>query len=290
VAQPGQTAVAPTPQPTGAPAPVTGPDPINQLDLNFLRNVGNTILRELVAALPPLQQGRVANIPLVVDSTVGEVNAFASCTREGRAAMAITDGLLEIQAQLARARAHDEIGGTRKVDEYIQLIARNQRPKQPIVRPAAGFFDARLENDARKVARQHQLFDEQVAFVLGHELAHHYLNHLPCTGAGALGAAEIGRLLSDAVPAFNQPNELAADISGTNDALTAGARRSGYQFTEGGAMLTMQFFSGLDASSPADIFNFERSHPPPAVRIPVIQQTASAWRTTGGRGLPYPFF
>jgi hypothetical protein len=290
VAQPGQTAVAPTAPTPVQPPPAAGPDPINNLDLNFLRNEGTTILRELVAALPPLQQGRVANIPLVVDSTIGEVNAFASCTREGRAAMAITDGLLEIQAQLARASAHDELGGTRKVDEYIQLIARNQRPKQPIVRPAAGFFDARLDNDPRKLARQRELLDEQIAFVLGHELAHHYLNHLPCTGGGALGAAEVGRLLSDAVPAFNQPNELAADISGTNDALTAGARRPGYKFTEGGAMLTMRFFSGLDASSPGDIFNFERSHPPPAVRIPVIQQTASAWRSTGGRGLPYPFF
>ena len=289
VAQPGQTAVAPT-VPTPVPPVPAGPDPINQLDLNFLRNEGTSILRELVAALPPLQQGRVANIPLVVDSTVGEVNAFASCTREGRAAMAITDGLLEIQAQLARARAHDELGGTRKVDEYIQLIARQQRPKQPIVRPAPGFFDARLDNDPRKLARQRELLDEQIAFVLGHELAHHYLSHLPCTGAGALGAAEVGRLLSDTIPAFNQPNELAADISGTNDALTAGARRAGYKFTEGGAMLTMQFFSGLDASSPADIFNFERSHPPPAVRVPVIQQTAAAWRGTGGRGLPYPLF
>ncbi|HEY3498131.1 MAG TPA: M48 family metalloprotease [Polyangiaceae bacterium] len=292
VAQPGQTAVAPLPPTPATPSgPISGPDPINQLDVAFLRNQGTGILRELVAALPPLQQGRVANIPLVVDSTIGEVNAFATCTREGRAAMAITDGLLEIKAQLARARAHDEIGGTRKVDEYIQLIARNQRPKQPIVRPAAGFFDPRIDNDARKVARQHQIFEEEVAFVLGHELAHHYLNHLPCTGAGALAPAEVARVLSDAVPGFNQPNELAADISGTNDMLTAGARRaSGHRFTEGGAMLVMQFFSGLDSSSPADIFNFERSHPPPSVRVPVIQQTASAWRSTGGRGLPYPFF
>jgi hypothetical protein len=75
-----------------------------------------------------------------------------------------------------------------------------------------------------------------------------------------------------------------------NDTLTAGARRSGYKFTEGGALLTMQFFSGMDQFSPIDIFSFERSHPSPAVRTPVIQQTAAAWRGTGGRGLPYPFF
>ena len=156
--------------------------------------------------------------------------------------------------------------------------------------PPAGFYDARLDADPRKLARQRGVLDEEIAFVLGHELAHHYLGHLPCTSSGALGAAEIGRVLSDTIPAFNQPNEVAADMSGLNDALTAGARRSGYHFTEGGALLTMQFFAGMDQFSPSDIFSFERTHPPPAVRTPIIQQTAAAWRGTGGRGLPYPFF
>ena len=53
----------------------------------------------------------------------------------------------------------------------------------------------------------------------------------------------------------------------------------------------MQFFAGLDQFSLTDIlFAFERDHPPPAVRTPIIQQTANAWRATGGRGLPYPLF
>jgi hypothetical protein len=299
---PGAPAPAPgVPAPApGAPAPApaapgfpTSPlaDPINHVDLPFLRAVATGILAELVAALPPLQQSRVAAIPIVVDSTPGEVNAFATCSRSGRAAMAITDGLLEIQAFLARARAHDEMAGTRKVDEYIALIARHQRPKQPVVRPGPGFFDPALDVNPQKLARQRQVLDEELAFVLGHELAHHYLGHLPCTAAGALPVAEIARVLSDAVPGFNQPNELAADISGLNDALTAGARRNGYHFTETGALLTMQFFAGLDQLTPADvIFSFERSHPVPALRVPIIQQTAAAWRATGGRGLPYPFF
>jgi hypothetical protein len=293
--QPG----APVPVP-GAPPPAAvipgapgapGIDPINQLDLPFLRAEATGILAELVAALPPLQHGRVAAIPIVVDSTPGEVNAFATCSKSGRAAMAITDGLLEIQAFLARARAHDEMAGTRKVDEYITLIARSQRPKQPVVRPAPNFFDPALDVNPQKLARQRQVLDEELAFVLGHELAHHYLGHLPCTAAGALPVAEIARVLSDAVPGFNQPNELAADISGLNDALTAGARRTGYHFTETGALLTMQFFAGMDQLSPTDVlFSFERSHPAPALRVPIIQQTANAWRATGGRGLPYPFF
>jgi len=286
--QPGAPAV-PTAQPVAVvPA---GADPINTVDLPFLRAEATAILGELVGALPPLQQGRVANIPLVVDGTPGEVNAFATCTSAGKAAMAVTDGLFDIQAHLARARAIDEQYRSNKVGEYIAIIARDQRPKHPVVRPPAGFFDAVADQNPQKLARQRELLDEEIAFVLGHELAHHYLGHLPCTGAGALPAAEIARVLAGTVPLFNQPNEIAADISGLNDALTTGARRNGYHFTETGALLTMQFFAGLDQLTPADIlFGFERSHPPPALRVPIIQQTANAWRGTGGRGLPYPLF
>jgi hypothetical protein len=293
---PTQSAVPGQPQNPGQPAAPAVPapggvDPINVTDLVFLRAEAASILRELVLALPPLQQSRVANVPLVVNSAQGEVNAFAACTRSGRAAMAVTDGLLEIQAHLARAKAYDELARTNKVGEYIALIAQTQKPKQPLVRPPAGFFDPAFDLQPNKLLRQREILDEQLAFVLGHELAHHYLGHLPCTGTGNLAPAEIGRVLADAVPIFNQPNEIAADISGLNDALTAGARRAGYHFTEGGALLTMQFFSGLHQFSVADIlFAFERDHPPPALRSPIIIQTANAWRATGGRGLPYPLF
>jgi hypothetical protein len=288
-AVPGTPAASPVAAP--APAPLVTNDPINATDLPFLRAEAASVMRELISTLPPLQQGRVANVPIVIDGTPGEVNAFATCTKDGRAAMAVTDGLFDIQAHLARARAYDEAAGTSKVAEYVQLIARGQQPKHPIVQPPPGFFDPRVDNQPNKVLRQHEVLDEEIAFVLGHELAHHYLGHLPCTGGGNLAPQEIARVLADAVPLFNQPNEIAADISGLNDTLTTGARRAGYHFTEGGALLTMQFFAGLDQMTVTDLlFSFERDHPPPAVRTPIIQQTANAWRATGGRGLPYPFF
>ena len=69
--------------------------------------------------------------------------------------MAISDGLLDIQAHLAQASATDELFGTRKTDEYVQLVARHQRPGAPIVRPAPGFFAPAQHVDPRKVARQH---------------------------------------------------------------------------------------------------------------------------------------
>jgi hypothetical protein len=263
-------------------------DPINNLDVVWLRNRTQEILVELVGALDAGPRQRVTSIPLLVDDTVGEVNAFASCVGS-RAAMAVTDGLLDIIAHLAQARATDETFGTAKTDAYIQLIARTQRPGQPIVRPALGFFEASQHLDSRKVSRQHDLLDEAIAFVLAHELAHHYLGHLPCTASGgALTASEINAVLSSAIPAFNQPNEVAADVAAINDVLNAGARRQGHRWTEGGGLLTMRFFQGLDQSSPIDVFDFERSHPPTSLRNPIIQQAAAAWRALGGRSIPIP--
>ena len=280
---------APLPAPGVVVLPVAN-DPINLTDLGYLRGQAQSLLNELVATLPAPQQSRVAGIPLVVDSTQGDVNAFATCTSSGHAAMAITDGLLDIEGHLSQARATDETFGTHKLNDYIQLIVQNQRPNQPIVQPPPGFFDLTQQADGRKVARQHQLLEEQIGFVLGHELAHHYLGHLPCTSAGQLPIAELGQALSGTVPLFNQPNEIAADASGINTLMTLGARRAGYHLAEGGALITMQFFAGLEQFSAAQVlFAFQNTHPPAVLRAPIIQQTVAAWKLTGGRGLPYLF-
>jgi len=275
--------VAPSP----APLPVSTADPISSTDVPWLRQHAAAVMRELVAALPEDARQRVQSIPLDVDDTPGEVNAFATC-KGSIAAMVVTDGLLDIVAHLSQARANDDVFGTHDVDEYIRFIAARQKPNQPVASPPPGFFDPRQEGDPRRVARQHDVLDETLGFILGHELAHHHLGHLPCTGGpGPFGMGELVRGLSGSVPVFNQPNELAADTAGTDTVLAAGARRPGYHLTEGGALMVMQFFSASDQLSPEDIlFGFERTHPPPAFRIPVIEQTAAAFRMTGGAWVP----
>jgi hypothetical protein len=51
----------------------------------------------------------------------------------------------------------------------------------------------------------------------------------------------------------------------------------------------MRFFSGLQQLRPTDVvYTFQRTHPPPQLRIPIIQQTANAWRMTGGAPVPVP--
>lgn len=262
-------------------------DPINRGDLGFLRARAQTLYAELNAALGAGPRSRMAGIPLVVDDSASDVNAFAACTSTGKSLIAVTDGLFLVGGYLSRCAATDDVFGTRKTDEFIRFVAQNQRPDQPLAIPGPGFLDPNQDNDAAKLTRQHQIFDEQIAFVLAHEMAHHYLGHLPCT-AGNVEASEIGAVLTSVVPAFNQVNETGADTAGTYNVLDAGKRATGYHYTERGGLLTMQFFAGMDQLSPIDlIFAFERSHPPPQIRAPIIQQTAASWRATGGAPLPW---
>jgi len=294
--QPPPNAPAPAPPPPApAPAAPTAPvqgDPINAVNIGFLRGRAQTVLGELVNALPDASRAKVQGIPLVADPTVGEVNAFAACDK-GVALMAISDGLLEIQAHMAQFRATDEVFRTNKLDQYIHLLATKQKPGGPIVRPPKGFVDPSQHTHGQKVARQHQLMDEQLAFVLGHELAHHHLGHTGCANGSnrGLSPADIGRVLSNTIPVFNQPNEIGSDVAGVNNLLAAGKRRQGYKWTEAGALLTLNFFAGLDRLTPAAvIFGFERTHPHPLIRVPIVQQTAASWRATGGNNtLPFPF-
>ena len=61
-------------------------------------------------------------------------------------------------------------------------------------------------------------------------------------------------------------------------------------FDEKAALITMQFFAGLEQFSASSLlFAFQNSHPPAVIRGPIIQQTVAAWKMTGGRGLPYLF-
>lgn len=285
VAVPAATAAAPTPQPPVATIPVQVP--LNLTDPQVMRNQASSMITELVAALDPQLRPRVASIPLVFDSSRTEVNAYATCSRSGKAAIAITDGMLILNGNLAELKAVDELYATRYLTEYAGYVAKNQKSGEAIVPPPSNWLKAEQRIHPQKVARQHHLFDEMLAFVFAHELAHHYLNHLPCTSILPLNAAELGLLLTDSVPAFNQPNETASDVAGIRNVLMAGKKRNASPLTETGGLAQLEFFGGLDKARPIDVFSFERTHPPPSLRVPVVQSAAQAYRISGGVVWPF---
>src|SRR4029079_19255647 len=97
-------------------------DPINNVDLTWLRSEAGSVMGELMSALSPTNAAKVKNVPSFADPTVGEVNAFAACDDQGQPLMAITDGLLEVEAHIAQFKANDETFGTNKLDQYLTLL------------------------------------------------------------------------------------------------------------------------------------------------------------------------
>jgi Peptidase family M48 len=278
---PPQQGYAPPPPPPVVPVVS---DPINTVDLPYLRAMAKAVLGELVAALPPQHQPKVQGVPFVVDANNGgEINAYAGCDEKNLPFMAVTDGLLQMESYLAQLQATDEIYGTHKLDAYLKYFAQEQKPRQPVLVPPAGTIDPVQHVDPRKVARQHQLLEEQLAFVLGHELGHHYLGHTGCangqSGDRGFTLGDIARLGERVLQPFNQPNEVDADRVGVDDLLAAGARRQGYHWTEQGAVLTLDFFAHLEQLTWMSLLS---SHPNPGARMPFIGIEVARFRSSGG--------
>ncbi len=258
------------------PRPVADPraplDPINRLHVPQLEAHARTILGELVAALPADKRAVVDNYELQFDNALGDVNAYATCSTDGTPLVAMSDGLLLIAAHLAMSTATDELFETQKRSEYLDHLS-----EHGIEAPPPGFYAPAFHTDRQKIARQRELFDEQVAFVLGHELAHHYLGHLDCASQNE------GMLPGLDVPVFEQAQELSADASAVNNLLSAGKRRAGYAWTEDGALLVLSaFHARTNITVRTIVFAFERTHPLPALRMPLITTTADLWQLTNG--------
>jgi predicted Zn-dependent protease len=192
------------------------------------------------------------------------------------------------------AAARNFVTVVRRVEPVAEQVCRQQRPRSNcdflIVvddrpglppnafqtldrsgRPVIGFTLALLA-DARN--------QDELAFVLGHEAAHHIAGHIPLAQQSASEGALVGGLLAtlggldpqsvDAVAQlgatvgarrFSKEFELEADSLGT-----VIAARAGYSPVRGAA-----FFNRIP--DPGD--RFLGSHPPNADRIRVVQATAA---------------
>lgn len=258
-----------------------------------MRQEPAAVIAELIANLPDAVRGKVQGIPLQVIEDPKDVNAFAGCSKSGGAFMGITMPLVLILARTSEARAYDELFGTSKYGELTSGFATEVRGQKTVSGPPVGFLPLPQALDPRKLARQRFLFDEQLAFVLGHELAHHYRGHTGCANgasSGGITAQDVGRVLSSTVPLFNQPNEIEADVQGTYNVLDTGSRRSAGRFTEEGANLVLDFFSRLESLGVETIvLGFLMTHPPPQLRRPIVQNAAQQWRNNGGRAPAFPF-
>jgi hypothetical protein len=267
----------PTPLPQGA------LDATGAFTEQFQRYEAQLILNELVAALEPQHQTRVTGIPLNFAENPAEVNAAAGCSRSTREPfMLMTRGILRLLAATSEAKAIDEGANSQLLNQYMDFIVTRVRNEQEVLQIPAGSVPPAWASNPTKLARQRFLFDSQVAFILGHELAHHYRGHTGCASRGATAQQtdmeSITRAASGALPPLNQPLEVESDTWGIINTLDAGARRPAH-WNEDGANLSMDFFTRLEGErGRSPILIFVRTHPPALLRRPIIGLWASNWR------------
>ena len=162
-----------------------------------------------------------------------------------------------------------------------------------------GLITGPLARDSRKLARERQLFQEQVAFILAHELAHHHRGHNSCVSSGdasRASAEELARVASSAIPTFTQPLEVEADMWAVYTVLAAGDGRAGGSWDEEGGLVNLEFFGRLRDLGGTDVLQvFLSTHPLPQIRRPIIETAARQWSrgqwppgSPGGGGLPVP--
>lgn len=246
----------------------------------------HAVVRELEANLTAEQQRLVDGIPLVFDPSPNEINAFAGCDDSGAPFVAGTEGLLEAIDAIAQTRAADELFGTRTYDAYTQaVLPQLVSSKTASAMLPANVIPVQYLADTRRLSRAHEMFDEIVAFTFGHELAHHYQGHTGCAHGQPAGVppvwSDMRRVASSAIAWVNQANETEADHWGLLDVLATGKARAatGLRWTEEGGLWLFDFFARLDGAAGANPFvGWLRTHPAPALRIPVVQADATWWR------------
>ncbi len=240
------------------------------------------VLDELIAHLPSQQQGRVRGIPLKLDPGLDDINAYAGCDAQGKPFLAGTEGLLQAIFSIAETKSCDEITGAHSYDAYMNAIV------PVLTAPKAGspvlpsnILPAQCLVDPRVLSHTRELFDDIAAFTYAHELSHHYLGHTGCAindSPFTQGLATVEHLSQALVPAFNQPNELAADTTGLANTMDTGrARKPRYEWSEKGGILLLEFFSRLESSGGSTL-SFSRSHPSSPLRETWIRTAAATYR------------
>lgn len=278
-----------------SPAPFGSFDGEGLMTSEFITSRSKAIHATLLAALNERERNLMSSVPFEIVNEAREPNAAAICTKSSRRPfILITTAMLVVAAGISETKSYDEVANTNYFDSYIDAVVRQVQSKRPVGAVPRGLLTGPPSIDHHKLSRQVHLFDQQIAFILGHELAHHYRGHTGCVSAGGsnsqadISPEEISRILSASVPIFHQPQEIESDMWGIVNLLESGNNRQGGRWTEEGALLNMDFFGRLRRRGGDEIFRtFFSTHPLPQLRTPIIRSTARQWRP-GWRPLTTP--
>ena len=148
--------------------PASADEVAPELEPSDLREIARTELKRIVATLPANDQKRLVGVYAAFHSDASDPFALAACDDDGDYVVVISDAMLRLGANVARAQSYDDANTSRKIEDYAAYVARTQIPGRRLVPPPPGFYTAELaaktyddrlrENLSRRLAlSEHEL-------------------------------------------------------------------------------------------------------------------------------------
>ncbi len=242
-----------------------------------LREATRTELRRQLAVLEPADQKKLVGTYVAFEPDAADPLAFAACDDDGDHVVVLSDAMLRLLAEIARAQAADESNGSRKIEDYAAFVARSQVQGRKLLPPPAGFY----AGEKSGVTADERL-REALAFVVGHELARLRAGDLQCprptatreSGDDVWTRDEERRALEAAERAYARG---ATQSSRDDEAIT---RVVDTGRGSAGALAVLRFFEQLERERLVSVGRFTPTyltlHPSSATRAGTVRAAAAA--------------
>ncbi|MBS2016626.1 MAG: hypothetical protein JST00_27330 [Deltaproteobacteria bacterium] len=236
-------------------------------------------LKRVVGTLTDKDQRRLVGLYLAFDTNASDPSAMAACDDDGDYVVVLTDAMLKLLSNLARAQSFDEANApTRTLEDYAAFLARTQVPGRRLLPLPPGSFTA-MKPGATEDAR----LRESLSFVIAREVSHLRAGDLVCphpTATHERGDDEWTpqeqRKALEAAASLYPGSAAPRDGEATVRVLDAGR-------TEDGALGALRFFAQLEVERNVHTSRFVPTyvlqHPSAQTRAATVRAAAQAHRS-----------
>jgi len=261
-----------------APSAARADEVAPELEGADLRLVAQQELRKLVSQLPPKDQKRLTGIYVAFDPSPSDPIAQIACDDDGDFVVLLSDAMLRLLANVARAESYDEANASRKVEDYAAFLVRTQVPGRRLLPPPPGFYIAE-----KPAATYDERLSDALSFVVARELTHFRAGDHVCpkptptkeSGDDTWTSAE-QRKASEIAHGIYPGRQLERDNEAVIRVLDAGR-------SEKGAMALLRFFTHFEAERVVAVARFSPTylaqHPGAAIRAANVKVTADGHKS-----------
>lgn len=256
--------------------PASADEVAPELEPSDLRELARGELKKLVSGLSPADQKRLIGVYVAFHSDASDPFALAACDDDGDYVVVLSDAMLRLVSNVARAQSYDDANASRKIEDYAAYVARTQVPGRRLVPPPPGFFTAEL------AARTYDdRLRESLSFVVSRELTHMRAGQIVCpkptitkeAGDDEWTPAEHRRALEAAATLY--PDRATHDAEAIVRVLDAGR-------TERGALGLLRFLDQYEAEQRVFVPRFSPTYrtyyPSSAMRASAIKVAVESRR------------